>query len=297
MSELLREKKIFGTVDAHKTASDFLTLLPRTKLKTQTHIDKDTQLLARTSWKHRRKPVTRPYSETHALWLKQLTYITGIHWAIIPDTFDPILGLWHHFESGPYMDCLSSLYREWPVLITVGLNQGNQTKHLGLHYCYINCSLALPKTKGLFSAIAANQNQIEPRALPLSKTKQKPSHTRKYSPLHCPKCISWAVPLVSHSFPQPQSPPYANWKRRPPDRLFDGFIKKLTFYPALYFLEELCGVYLEYPLEKIQLCFHRTATASPPSPWRCTQAGSKLSSMHCWERVWRKVSSMGTISL
>lgn len=119
------------------------------------------------------------------------------------------------------------------MLITVGLNQGNQIKHLGLHYCYINCSLALPKTKGLFSAIAANQNQIEPRALPLSKTKQKPSHTRKYSPLHCPKCISWVVPRVSHSFPQPQSPPYANWKRRPPDRLFDGFIKKTYFLSSI----------------------------------------------------------------
>lgn len=38
MSALLREKKKFGAVEAHKTASDSLTLLPRTKFKTKTHI-------------------------------------------------------------------------------------------------------------------------------------------------------------------------------------------------------------------------------------------------------------------
>lgn len=128
-------------------------------------------------------------------------------------------------------------YPSWPYL-------GAQTKYLGSHYCCINASLALPKTKGPFSAITAKK-QTAPWALLLSRNK---AETKAKLPQDTPLLRS-PNPVPPFSPPhRPPGPSSCKLKKKATRQIgFRRSQEKLIFRPRLYTLEKLCKVYMEQP--------------------------------------------------
>ena len=98
------------------------------------------------------------------------------------------------------------------------------------------------------------------------------------------KCISHSFFLTPYPYP---STLHTQTEKEGHEADFLMNSWKLTFCLLLYFLEELYQIYMEYPFKNMQLCVFRELHQkwSHPSPWRYTQANSKLSSMNGWEQV------------
>lgn len=144
---------------------------------------------------------------------------------------NPVFWIEHSFQPS---QCIASTPSIENLCLSLGLTYRAQIKYLGLHYCYIYSSLALPKTKGLFSPSIIAKKQTVLWASLLSKNKNKsqtvPEHTPPMSPNPC--ISKWS--LLCHCLTNPQAPPHANWKRKQPGRFF--FLRsheKLVFCPLL----------------------------------------------------------------